>query len=103
MTDTPSDPLIMIAELKIQPDKVDEFLAYTAENLNLSRSYPGNIAFDILIDQNRPDRIVFYEVWATAEAQQAYMVWRAQEGGFNTLLSYLAAPPKFTPFRRAQA
>lgn len=101
MTDAPSGPLIMIAEFTIQPDKVEAFLAYTAENLHLSRSYPGNVSFDVLRDQTRPEKVLFYEVWESLSAQQAYMAWRGQAEGFDTLLSFLAKPPKFTPYRRA--
>lgn len=94
------DRLVMLAELTIKPEKMDEFLDYTVENLKISRSYAGNIEFDILIDETRPDLVLFYEVWESAEAQQAYMAWRVQAGDLTMLLSFLADEPKFTPLRR---
>src|SRR3546814_12642868 len=63
-------------------------------------SYPGNIEFDILIDQAQSDRVIFYEVWESLEAQQAYMTWRVQAGDLTKLMSLLAGEPKFTPLRR---
>lgn len=93
------DNLVMLAELTIKPDKLEEFLDYTAANLKISRSYPGNIEFDILIDEARPDVVRFYEVWQSAEAQQAYMGWRIQAGDLSTLLSFLADEPKFTALK----
>ena len=93
------DKLVMLAELTIKPDQVDAFLDYTVENLKLSRSYPGNIAFDILINEAQPEKIIFYEVWESSEAQQAYMAWRVQAGDLTKLLSFLAGPPKFTALR----
>lgn len=93
------DKLVMLAELAIKPDKLEEFLDYTVENLKVSRSYPGNIEFDILIDETEPNTVRFYEVWESAEIQQTYMAWRVQAGDLTKLLSLLADKPKFTPLR----
>lgn len=94
------DQLVMIAELPIKPEKRAEFLDYTVDNLAISRSAAGNIAFDILIDEARPGHILFYEVWNSPEAQQAYMAWRVERGDLTTLLSFLSGEPKFTKLRR---
>ena len=95
--------LVMIAEMNIKPEKVDEFLDYTVANLKVSRSYPGNVQFDILIDKTRPETVLFYEVWESAEAQQAYMAWRVEAGDLTTLLSMLANAPKFTALKSIAA
>src|SRR3546814_20367871 len=95
-----ADKLVMLAELAIKPDKLEEFLDYTVENLKISRSYPGNIDFDILIDQAQSDRVIFYEVWESLEAQQAYMTRRGQAGDMTHMMSLLAGEPQFTPVRR---
>ena len=93
------DNLVMLAELAIKPDRLEEFLDYTVENLKVSRSYPGNIAFDILFDEAQPHVVRFYEVWETPAAQQAYMAWRVQVGDLTKLLSFLADTPKFITLR----
>jgi quinol monooxygenase YgiN len=95
------DNLVVLAELIFKPDKIEEFLVYTVENLELSRSYPGNLAFDILIDETQPDKVIFYEVWASPKTQQDYMAWRVQAGDLikSLSLSLLAGEPKFTPQR----
>lgn len=100
MTHALSDIIIMLAELTIKPEMRDAFLDYTVENLEISRSAAGNIAFDILIDDARPDQVLFYEEWQSAEAQQAYMAWRVERGDLTILLSFLAEQPKFTALRR---
>lgn len=92
--------LVMLAELSIKPEMSEAFLDYTVENLALSRTAAGNIAFDILIDEARPDLILFYEVWESAEAQQAYMAWRVERGDLAILMSFLDAEPKFTALKR---
>ncbi len=95
-----ADTLVMLAELAIKPGKRDEFLDYTVDNLELSRRAAGNISFDILIDETRPDQVLFHEVWESAEAQQAYMAWRIERGDLTHLLSFLAGEPTFTALRR---
>ncbi|WP_373486542.1 putative quinol monooxygenase [Blastomonas sp.] len=99
MTHTYADGLVMLAELKIKPGEREAFLNYTVENLKISRSAAGNIAFDILIDESNPETVLFYEVWESADAQQAYMAWRIERGDLTTLISFLAGEPKFTALR----
>lgn len=94
-----SSTLVMLAELTIKPSMRDDFLDYTVENLEISRSAKGNIVFDILIDEAHPEQVLFYEIWDSAEAQQAYMAWRIERGDLTTLMAFLAGPPKFTALR----
>lgn len=51
-----ADGLVMLAELTVKPDKLPDFFDYTVANLSLSRSYPGNIRFDILVDKTALQR-----------------------------------------------
>jgi quinol monooxygenase YgiN len=91
--------LVMLAELTVKPDRIEDFIDYTVENLKLSRSYPGNVEFHILIDEAQPHKVIFYEVWESSRAQQDYMAWRVRAGDLTILLSLLAAEPKFTALR----
>ena len=100
MKHTLDSELVMVAQMTIKPERMDEFLEYTVQNLEISRSAEGNIAFDILIDESHPSEVLFYEVWETAQAQQAYMAWRIERGDLTTLMAFLAAEPKFTALRR---
>lgn len=94
-----ANTLVVLAELEIKPDRLEEFLGYTVENLKVSRSYPGNLVFDILVDEAQPNTVRFYEVWESAAAQQAYMAWRVKAGDLMKLLSFLADTPKFISLR----
>jgi len=100
MTHTYTEGLVMLAELPIKPGEREAFLNYTVENLEISRSAKGNLAFDILVDVSSPETVLFYEVWESAAAQQAYMAWRIERGDLTTLMSFLAGEPKFTALRR---
>lgn len=98
-----ADNVVMLAELTVKPDRLEEFLDYTAANLTICRSYAGNLAFDILINEAQPGAVIFYEVWTSPQAQQAYMAWRVQAGDLTKLLSYLEKEPKFTALRSIAA
>lgn len=91
--------LVVIAELQPKPERYDDFLAYAAANLPICRGYPGNLQFDVLLDSEQPEVVRFYEVWRSAEAQQAYMAWRTVAGDFTRLMTFLAAPPTFATLR----
>lgn len=51
----------------------------------------------------RPERVLFYEVWETPAAQQAYLAWRVAAGDLTMLMSFLAAEPRFTALRSVSA
>ena len=102
MTYAFADGFVMLAELLLKPGKRDAFLDYTMQNREISRSAAGNIAFDILVDQQHPDRVIFYEIWESVEAQRAYMAWRVERGDLATLLSFLAVEPKFAALRQVE-
>ena len=94
-----ADQLVMLAELTVARGRLEDFLDYTAENLRVSRAAPGNIAFEILVDEAQPDKVMFYEVWESIEAQQHYVAWRIGRGDLVRLMSMLAGEPKFTALR----
>jgi quinol monooxygenase YgiN len=103
MTHDYDNHLVMLAEFDIKPDLLASFLDYTVENLTMSRAFPGNIAFDILVDETHPTAVRFYEIWESAQAQQTYMAWRVGQGDLNRLMSYLAGPPKFVAMKSIAA
>ena len=95
-----TDTLMMLAEMEVKPEKLAAFFDYTVPNLDVSRAQPGNIAFDMLVDEAEPTRVLFHEEWESPAAQQAYMAWRVAQGDLTTLLSFLAAEPKFRALRK---
>ena len=103
MAHTLTDTLVVLAELTVKPERRDAFLAYTVANLPVSRAAAGNLRFEMLLDPARPDRVLFYEEWQSAEAQQAYLAWRIAQGDLTTLMAFLAAEPVFTALRAVAA
>ena len=94
-----ADKLVVLAELTIKPEMREAFLDYTVENRAVSRAAKGNIAFDILINEARPEQVLFYEIWESAQAQQTYMAWRIERGDLTDLMAFLAGEPQFTALR----
>ena len=88
---TPDGLVFLTIDLNVQPDKMDEFLALMIEAAPDTRAWEGCRMFDIYVDENRPGRVVFYEIWDTKEQQQEYISWRG-ESGFNAKLApFMAA------------
>jgi quinol monooxygenase YgiN len=72
-------------ELRIVPDKVEEFYDFIQEAAVDTRAFDGNQYFAILVDTDDPGRVVFYEIWDSIAHHQAYRAWR-NETGFGALL-----------------
>lgn len=59
-------------QLKVKPERVDEFLALTLENATSAREEPGCLRFDVLRNEKEPDRFFFYEVYRTTLDHKAH-------------------------------
>jgi len=59
--------------VKVKPEKRDQFLeAIEDDSICSVRDEPGCLRFDVLQDQNDPDRYYFYEVYKDEDAFQAH-------------------------------
>lgn len=73
-------------QLKVKPERVEDFLALTLENATEARKEPGCVRFDVLRNEKEPDRFFFYEVYRTPEDHKAhqqtahYFKWRDNVG-----------------------
>jgi quinol monooxygenase YgiN len=101
MTTLLSMALVLLFELRVEPSKTEEFLAYVAQEIAASRNFEGNRRFDILVDRNEPGKIVFYEEWESVEARQRYWSWREARGDKEKLQQYLLSPPIVRSFEKA--
>jgi quinol monooxygenase YgiN len=83
---------VVCVNLRVKPDKVEEFLARTIENASNSRKEPGCLRFDVLRHDTEPDRFLLHEVYRTPEdfkahqAEPHYFRWR------DTVPDLLAEP-----------
>ena len=63
-------------DLSIVPARVTEFLAFIKEIAPDTRAYAGCQLFDIWADQDKPGRVLFYELWDSRNHQEKYLAWR---------------------------
>jgi len=85
--------LVVTSELSIHQEKVEEFLALVNAGLETSRSFSGNLGFDIYLQKERPGKLLFIERWDSEQHFQEYYQWRLEQGDFETLGTYFNAPP----------
>jgi len=80
-------------DLAVDPTRVAEFLAFIKQIAPDTRAYDGCRSFDIWTDQDKPGRVLFYELWTTRKHQEKYLAWRAETGLMEKLGPFLTAPP----------
>lgn len=73
---------IVVVTIQVKPESIAPFLALTQENARNSLLEPGVVRFDVLQQQDAPDRFVLVEVYHRSEDQEAhrqtahYLRWR---------------------------
>lgn len=81
-------------DLSVKEGRMDAFLELLLKVLPETRGYDGCERFDVWIDTETNNRVVFSEDWQSKEKQQAYLQWRIDTGVFDVLLDYLNSPPE---------
>ncbi len=63
---------VTLVEINVKPDKVQEFLAVFRQNHLGSVQEPGNLRFDVLQDEQSPNRFYIYEAYRDEQAVAAH-------------------------------
>ena len=92
---------VMIVELNIKPTKVEEFLLFANDEIVASRSFAGNLQFDVFVDPEVPGKVIFFQRWESKTAREKYWAWREKVGDVEILNAYLLSPPKFQSYEQA--
>jgi (4S)-4-hydroxy-5-phosphonooxypentane-2,3-dione isomerase len=65
--------IALFVALKVKPDQREKFLQAAEDDSTCSvRDEPGCVRFDVLADQNDPNRFYFYEVYRDDAALDAH-------------------------------
>lgn len=96
------EPVTVVSELTIKTERLDEFLQWIHSDLENSRSFSGNLQFDVYQNSLENGLVLFIERWESAAAQQDYVAWREQRGDFELMAGYLAAAPKMVNYQQLQ-
>jgi quinol monooxygenase YgiN len=87
-----------ILELQLKAGSVETSHQVIHDTLTATRAFPGCQGVTVLVDNDDPTHVVFYESWDSIEHDRAYRAWRATPEGASDLGSIMAAPPKLTLF-----
>ncbi|MBN4053954.1 antibiotic biosynthesis monooxygenase [Haliea sp. AH-315-K21] len=77
-------------ELSIVPELAEDFHDFIQEVARDTRAFEGCLHFSILVDENDPARVVFYEIWESKEEHAAYRQWRNDNDFGAEIGPYLA-------------
>lgn len=75
--------IIMNVFLRIKPERVNDFIAATLQNGNLTTQEPGNIRFELIQQTDDPTRFILTEIYRTQADMDAhfqsqhFQEWRA--------------------------
>jgi autoinducer 2-degrading protein len=84
--------LTVFVHVRVKPDRIDAFKAASIRNARQSILEPGVAGFDVLQQEDAPDRFVLVEAYKTTEAPAAhkatdhYAEWR------DTVADMMAEP-----------
>jgi quinol monooxygenase YgiN len=70
-------------------------LMKSSEGLEVIRSFPGNILFEVTQDDQDENIIIIYEKWDSKESWEKYMNFRKDSAFAMAFGSFLAKPPEF--------
>lgn len=90
-----------VLDVRLVPDRTRECYPIMHENLEETRSYPGNVSVDVWIDDDDPGHVAFVERWESPEALTQYREWRRGEGKSMAMVPYLQGAPVMTFYTAA--
>ena len=82
--------ILVVGSVVAAPGRVAEVLALSRAHVLRSRAEPGCVAHAVHVDAENPDRLVFVEQWADADALRAHFAL-AESRAFAAALGTLAA------------
>jgi len=62
------DPIVVAGNIKVKPDKRDEFIALSKTFIDPSRSEPGCITYSFYEDETEDNTFLFFEIWRNKAA-----------------------------------
>jgi autoinducer 2-degrading protein len=83
---------VVVVGIHVRPSHVEPFIAASLENARATRHEPGNVRFDLLRQEQDPNRFTLYEVYRSPEDFTShqktphYLRWR------ETVAEWMAEP-----------
>ena len=80
--------------LNFKPGAAAQFCAGVPDMLKDTKKMAGFRNIRVLKHKTDPNQVIFIEEWESEDAYNAYLAWRAKDGGANALAEALTSPPK---------
>lgn len=91
-------PITVLLELTFKPDSVAAAREVMGRALTETRSFDGNLATVVIVDEADEAHWIVYERWESVAHDEAYRSFRAGDGKIVDLPALLAAPPVKTRY-----
>jgi quinol monooxygenase YgiN len=88
----------VLLEIKLKAEALAEARELMGRELQTTRAFDGNLATDVIVDEDDPAHWIIYERWDSVEQDEAYRSFRAGEGRIAALPALLAEPPVKTRY-----
>ncbi|RLA48782.1 MAG: hypothetical protein DRQ97_02880 [Gammaproteobacteria bacterium] len=88
---TPNDSVFVILSMQVDLAKMDEFLIMMREAVEDTRAWEGCQMLDIYVDQDKPGRVVFYEIWTSRDEYETYFKWREDAGFIEKMADFITS------------
>jgi len=90
--------ITVLLELRFKPESVAAARQVMGAALKDTRSFEGNLATHVIVDEEDDAHWIIYERWDSVDHDEAYRSFRAGEGKLVDLPPLLAAPPVKTRY-----
>jgi quinol monooxygenase YgiN len=87
--------VIVNLQLKIKPEKREEFLVWFKELLPDTRNYDGCSELNLCSLASEPDAVDVISKWESQEKYDTYLAWRDEDGTLATLGDFVSTDPAF--------
>ena len=87
--------VIVNLQLKIKPEKREEFLVWFKELLPDTRKYDGCSELNLCSLASEPDAVDVISKWESQEKYDTYLAWRDEDGTLATLGDFVSTDPAF--------
>lgn len=82
--------IVVLGDVRVRPEVADEALRISRDHVARSRTEPGCLSHDVLVDPDDPERLVFVERWADRAALDVHFTV-PESIAFATALGEMAA------------
>ncbi len=90
---------VTLVHVWVKPEKVEQFVAATRANHELSIREPGNRRFDVLQDAADPARFLLYEAYASEADARAHKETEHYRAWRDAVAGMMARPREGVPYR----